>query len=506
MKRSLVFIHRWLGVALCLIFLVWFPSGIGMMYWTFPAATAADRLERLPPIDASKVAVTPAQAWAALGYDDEIPDQLRLTTFDGRPAYRFGAGRGGPVVYADTGEEQIDVSRFMVNRAAAGWTGRPAGEATVERIEEVDQWTVGMNLRDLRPVWKFSWPTGEQVYVSQATGEVIQHTTTASRVGAWLGPIPHWLYFTPLRKNGPEWSRVVIWSSGLATFGAILGLVAAAWVYSPGKRYRYHGAATAIPYHGQKRWHMVLGLVFGVATVTWAFSGMLSMDPFPTGGGSGGNAPDVSDALRGRVDMAAFGTVDPRDALTRVDGLGVKELELTSFAGTPVYLARLGPRETRVVPLSGPPATEFDRQRIVDVVTQAAGGVPVETRLVEQYDRYYLDRTRERPLPVILAAFGDAANTRYYIDPKTARIVGSYSSDDWVQRWAYNGLHSLNFPWLYNYRPLWDVVVIAFMLGGTALCITSLVLSWRVLGRKLRALPGVSRTNTRAGDDLALAD
>jgi len=27
--------------------------------------------------------------------------------------------------------------------------------------------------------------------------------------------------------------------------------------------------------------------------------------------------------------------------------------------------------------------------------------------------------------------------------------------------------------------------VIAFMLGGTALCVTSLVLAWRVLGRKL---------------------
>jgi hypothetical protein len=51
---------------------------------------------------------------------------------------------------------------------------------------------------------------------------------------------------------------------------------------------------------------------------------------------------------------------------------------------------------------------------------------------------------------------------------------------------AYNGLHSLNFPWLYNYRPLWDIVVIIFMLGGTALCVTSVVLSWRAIGRRLR--------------------
>ena len=63
----------------------------------------------------------------------------------------------------------------------------------------------------------------------------------------------------------------------------------------------------------------------------------------------------------------------------------------------------------------------------------------------------------------------------------------------WVSRWLYNGLHSLNFPWLYNYRPLWDIVVITFMLGGTALCVTSLILAWRVLGRKLRGVvPGTS--------------
>jgi hypothetical protein len=57
-----------------------------------------------------------------------------------------------------------------------------------------------------------------------------------------------------------------------------------------------------------------------------------------------------------------------------------------------------------------------------------------------------------------------------------------------VNRWLYHGLHSLDFPWLYKYRPLWDVVVISLMLGGTALCVTSLVLTWRVLARKIAVI------------------
>jgi len=84
----------------------------------------------------------------------------------------------------------------------------------------------------------------------------------------------------------------------------------------------------------------------------------------------------------------------------------------------------------------------------------------------------------------------DAGHSRYYIDPKSARIVGGYSSSGFVDRWLYHGLHSMNFPWLYNYRPAWDIVVIAFMLGGTVLAATSLVLAWQVLGRKLRLIHG----------------
>ena len=80
---------------------------------------------------------------------------------------------------------------------------------------------------------------------------------------------------------------------------------------------------------------------------------------------------------------------------------------------------------------------------------------------MEEYDAYYLDRRGERPLPVIYARMNDAVSTRYYIDPKTARVVGNYSARGWVSRWLYHGLHSLDFPWLYKYRPLWDIVVIS---------------------------------------------
>ena len=508
-KRVAIFIHRWLGIALCLLFLLWFPSGIGMMYWDFPSVSAADRLERSPALDAATIRLSPAEAWATLARPG-LPSEVRLNTFDGRPAYRVVDDFGDvTTVYADTGEPQAEVSSAMMLRVASAWTGQPPAAAAMAEMQDVDQWTV-QGLRG-RPVWKYSWPSGDQVYVSQATGEVVQYTNTASRIGAYLGPVTHWIYFTPIRKHGPEWSTFVIWTSGIGTGSALLGVAIGLWMYSPRKRYRNAGTPTSIPYRGQKRWHTVFGLIFGLAAATWAFSGMLTMDPFPLDNdpseGEANLGAAIERALHGPTLLTDFAAKDPRVVLAQLTDRPVKQLELAMVAGEPVYMATLAGGDTRNVPLDGAPRAEFDRQRIIDAVTRASQPAGVsEVRLLDQYDRYYLDRRRERPLPVILARVNDEGGSRYYIDPKTGRIAGAYNARNWFSRWVYHALHSFDFPWLYNYRPAWDIVVIIFMLGGTALCVTSLVLAWRALGRALgRAFAGGAAGHVAsASEDLVI--
>jgi hypothetical protein len=44
--------------------------------------------------------------------------------------------------------------------------------------------------------------------------------------------------------------------------------------------------------------------------------------------------------------------------------------------------------------------------------------------------------------------------------------------------------------------------VITFMAGGTVLCVTSLILAWRVLGRSLRALVPTAGGAQPANEDL----
>jgi hypothetical protein len=517
-RKLAIFCHRWMGLAFCLLFAWWFFSGIFMMYWDFPSVSQADRLERSLAIDTSKIQISPGEAWAKLGIEGR-PAGVQLAIFDGRPAYQFiagGGGRGGlrsgsggrdsgapPKVYADDGTIQQTFSKDMLLRIASAWTGQPAGAGRAQEIMKVDQWTVQTELRNLQPLWKYSFPDGQQVYVSSASGEVVQYTTRGSRFGAYLGAIPHWLYFTPLRVQQELWSNVVIWTSGVGTLMALLGLIVGISMYSPSKRYKPNGLPTSIPYTGQKRLHMILGLFFGTVACTWAFSGMLSMDPpfltnraqAASGGEARGGRRNDSPAARiqaalrpARFELSAYDAKPPREALAEISGLSVKAMDFTSFDGRPVYLASLGSRQTRIVPVNGDPKAEFDPNRIFQIVADAAQPAAViEKHLLTQYDAYYLDRHHARPLPVLFVRLNDPEHSQFYVDQRTGRILGQHSdASSFITRWLYHGLHSLDFPWLYNHRPVWDIVVLTLMLGGLSLCVTSVIMGWQLVRRKLR--------------------
>jgi hypothetical protein len=465
---------------------MWFVSGIVMMYWDYPGVGPKERLARAPRLEPSRIRLTPMEAYRSLQLHS-APDQARLVMFDGRPAYRFRSGIGQYLIYADDGRQETEFSSDQALRTAAAWTGQPASAAHFAGpITEEDQWTVSGAYYPLRPLWKYTWPDGQEVYVSSVTGEVVQHTTRGSRIGAYFGAIPHWLYFTPLRKNQPMWSNIVIWLSGVGALNGLFGLVIGAWMYSSTKRYGSPGRATGSPYRGQKRWHHVLGLVFGLIICTWAFSGMLSMDPFDWE--SRGETSRFSAALRGqRFELSAFASKPPSEALAAVAAdLQVKELNLTSFRGEPVYLAIESPQRSRIIPIHGEALEMFSPDRIAEALAEAA--LPrklAEVRIIDKYDAYYLDRNHDLPLPVLLARLNDAECSTFYVDLRSARIVKSYVTRSRWNRWLYHGLHSFDFPWLYRYRPAWDILVLALLLGGTTLSITSLVIAWQLLRHKL---------------------
>jgi hypothetical protein len=82
---------------------------------------------------------------------------------------------------------------------------------------------------------------------------------------------------------------------------------------------------------------------------------------------------------------------------------------------------------------------------------------------------------------VIRIQFSDTDRTWFYIDPATGQILERSTHFNRVYRWFYNGLHSWDIPWLWAHRPLWDIVVVSFSLGGVGLSVLGIVVGIRRL-------------------------
>jgi len=86
---------------------------------------------------------------------------------------------------------------------------------------------------------------------------------------------------------------------------------------------------------------------------------------------------------------------------------------------------------------------------------------------------------------VLRVRYNDDAATWLYLEPSLGTMTRQDRPGRW-KRWLYHGLHSLDFPFLYRSRPLWDIVLIALSIGGLVLSATTLVPSWRRLARHVR--------------------
>ena len=63
-RKLAIWIHRWMGVGCCALFVMWFASGIVLMYWDYPLVHAEERLARAAILDASRIQLSPEQAFA----------------------------------------------------------------------------------------------------------------------------------------------------------------------------------------------------------------------------------------------------------------------------------------------------------------------------------------------------------------------------------------------------------------------------------------------------------
>jgi uncharacterized iron-regulated membrane protein len=493
-KRALYLTHRWVGIGLCLLFAMWFFTGIVMIYVPFPNLDPAERYAGLEPIDGTRVKVELGAALAAAGIES-APQRVRMTTVLGRPAFHLLPQDGGWItVFADTGERLQSVNSSQALESVTRF--RPGHQPVYRERLELDQWTVSGGLRPFLPLHRVALgdAAGTEYYVSDRTAEVVRDTSRSERIWNWLGANLHWIYPLVLVRHRGVWHEVVVWLSVVGTVLAVTGIVAGLLRWRFRKPYK-NGSGS--PYRGWMRWHHWLGLVSGVFVLTWIFSGLMSMNPwklFPPKTPSS----EETTRYRGGTLVATDFSRDLSEVLHE-HHRPVYEIEWQRFGGRPYYVLRTAPLQstTYAADRAEPGFKRFTEQ---ELMAQAATLLPAsriaQADWLTEYDAYWYAREnlgRLRVLPVLRVRFNDADATWYHIDPATGQLLERLTRANRVQRWLYNGLHSLDFGFLLYNRPAWDIVVIVLSLAGLGLSVTGVVVAWRRLRRRSSDAPRLTR-------------
>ncbi|WP_272970836.1 PepSY domain-containing protein [Comamonas terrigena] len=490
-KRLVFLVHRWTGVAACVLMALWVLSGMVMLFVGYPKLQPAERLGALPPLPlAAAQCCVPVEQALQHSPAPQAVQQITLTTIAGRPSYRLKEGDGTwRVVDATTGAAAPPVDAATALRSAQSFLPSAAGE--VLGRTQGDRWSHAGLLDAHRPLYRVQMHDAAQtlLYISSTTGEVLvdvpRYQGYWNYVGAWL----HWVYMFRDGAKDPVWSWLVIGLSALGTLSALAGALVGIWRWRFSGRYK-SGAKT--PYREfQMRWHHITGLVFGLVMVLWIFSGLMSMNPLgifsPTGA-----RPDLRAYQQGLP-----GTTRPalpvQDALQLLQAgrFDTREIEWKVLAGRPYLLALDAAGASRV--LSGA-AGSYQVQRGLEPA-QLERAAPLllpfaihSATVLDRYDAYYYRRGQAsmyaaaaRDLPVLRVQFQDPGRTTVYLSPASGEVVLSLDRAQRANRWLFNFLHSWDLSWMLQHVWPRDIVLVLLSIGALALATTGTVLGYRRL-------------------------
>lgn len=486
MKKVKAFLfswHRVLGTIISLFFLMWFVSGLVLIYHDFPNVTPADKYERQEALPDSLPEIR--NLLSRLPESDRQIRSVKVRRFQEQTLFFIQTKDSLYSLCADSTEQVKPITVQTLSEIAKKWSSAPP--IRVDTLFERDQWIMYSRYLNEMPIYKLYFDDDEkhQLYVSSQSGEVQQFTNREQRFWAWVGAIPHKLYFPVIRKNTDVWTTVLTIGGVLAMLAALTGLCIG--VYATYKKYRAtRKLGTPYKKHWYK-WHHVLGLVFGITLVTFAFSGAMSLQRIPQWIIKTHEAYRVSSTqLRGKPLSLDRYLLDYR-ALVR-EYPEVKTIEWTHFRDVPIYVLVTENRKV-CIDASLPEAKElYLSQSEIEkaVLTVHKGSSLTSLTTIIAYEDYYMSRKKELPLPVYKVEVDNADHSLYYIDPKTGDFKYLNQSRK-VRKWIFSGLHYLNINWLVERPILWTIAMWTLCLGGAYVSLSGCWLGVLFIRKKIRS-------------------
>ena len=461
--------HRISGTLIALFFLMWFVTGLVLLYHPFPRVSAEAlnaHLEQLP---------------------DELPSldsirqraggeirKLHIYQYQGQTLLEVSTADTSLLLSADPSETVRPITFASVEQTAQRWFEAPI--VRVDTLHQRAQWVLFTKYDRMLPIYRFYFDDPEQheLFISGQNGQVQQLTTRSSRLWAWVGAIPHKLYIPALRCRLELWMNTFAVGGALCFLAALSGLFVSLYVLY--KQYRRHHTWKS-PYH--KRWyhlHHVWGLVFSIVVIAWGISGYFSMQRIPqwlintqgeyifNASRLWGKKPLPMDAYR----------LDYRTLKQRYPDL--KEVTWGHFREIPAYEVIAGNRTFWIDASTTEGKELWIPEETVAAGIRAVHGEEVRFQLetMEQYDNYYLSRSMDLPLPVYRITVEDANRSRYYVSPQTG-YVRYLNKNKVVKKWLFQGIHYLHTAWFMEHPVVWQICLWICCLGGAFVCLTG---SW----------------------------
>jgi hypothetical protein len=483
LKRAIILLHRYLGIALCLMVAAWCVSGAVMMYVAFPSFTNQQRVANLEPLAMDGCCRFDA---VRRTLRDVLINHFEIEMLTGRPMLRLANKKNAWIIDLREGAILRSVDNAMALQIAiayerrVGLTSTPLVLGTIDH----DQWTVSGGYAKYGPLYKVALNDveGTELYIGASGAQIVQRTTARERGWNYLGAVTHWLYFTPLRQHAVVWTQTVIWLSVLGVLLTIAGI----YLGFAQLRVRENVKQWS-SYRGLKYWHHIFGVLFGLLVLGWIGSGFLSMNPWGLLESSYG----ADEAARlNHVEMTATQAIDITERLVQNNRLqhllgDQKTLQVSSDPlGNSLFLIATGVgtnaeyRRFRLDPFTLEPAPLY-LPEVLRAIKQLHSSVVVSTELLNAADNYYYSDHERDVVPAYRIVLNDAENSSYYFDSVSGQLLSKVDRAARSYRWLFNAVHRWDFSADLRRRPLWDFVVVTLLLGVAACSLTGVVLAFR---------------------------
>lgn len=475
-------LHKIAGTAIALFFLMWFCTGLILIYHPYPRLSGELFNQKKQPLPSSLPSAAELQRRAG----GEIR-RLSVQQVQGQTVFSVTAGERTFRMNADSAQAVPQVTFASIRATALQWVDAPL--LRVDTLHRRQQWVLYTRYDAELPLYKFSFgdPQRTQLFISGRSGEVQQLTTRSQRFWACIGAIPHKFYIPALRRDVKLWQNTIAAVSTVCLIAALSGWILGLYLWV--RRYR-RKRVWENPYKKRwYRWHFSFGLVFGIFLTGWAVSGIFSMQRIPQWlVRTEGEYVFSASRLWGRQNppLEAY-RLDYRTLKEAFPDL--KEVEWTHFGSLPAYRIIEGSAE-RYIDASAPEVRplEIPREIIEQGLKKIHGeDTPIEVSLLQEYDNYYT-RRREDGLPAWKISVADSDRSLYYINPRTG-YIRFLNKNKVVHKWLFNGIHYLDIDWLMARKTLWTGCIWILCAGCGIVCLSGVVLGVRVLRRSAKRKP-----------------